>query len=394
MTLKQKIFLKSVVGVLLTILVVYVLFIVASFIAAYASTRDEVTYWANWQREYIAALEKSYRSRTAPKVNEQDFCDFNLSEALSTGVKINELKMLATHNSYKQGTTAATNVFYNYALPVLLGKKYDYTFDTITQQLNYGIRSIEIDLGKVKTDNGFEIRVYHNALTEAGSSMINFELGLKELKMWSDYNPAHLPVFVLVETKKGSFGAYESFDEESLRYVDNLLEEVLGDKLFTPADAIGNNGTFENLRKNNDYPTLKNMLGKFVFLFHETYALDDYVSLDETAITQNMFIALSTENSEYSSPEYMNRCLFLIINYPNVEKEYAMIEQAVKDNFIVRTRLDEYAMINSVRHDKAIESGANILSTDYPPASTDRYGYTASINASGKTILLARRNAL
>ena len=107
-----------------------------------------------------------------------------------------------------------------------------------------------------------------------------------------------------------------------------------------------------------------------------------------------MFIALGTENSEYSSPEYMNRCLFLIINYPNVEKEYAMIEQALKDNFIVRTRLDEYAMINSVRHDKAIESGANILSTDYPPASTDRYGYTASINASGKTILLARRNAL
>ena len=391
MTARQKILLKTVVFTLIAVLGTYFLFICASFIAAYVSTRDEVVFWTEWQQKYVAALEANYKAGTASKVNEQDFCDFDLTKALTSGTKINELRMLATHNSYKQGTTTATNIFYNYALPVLLGKKYDYTFDTITEQFNHGIRSIEIDLGKVKIDDGFEVRVYHNALTEAGSSMINFELGLKEMKMWSDYNPSHLPVFVLVELKGGSISPYVDFDPESIAYVDETISRIMGDSLFTPADAIGKYENFGALRASNGYPALKTMLGKFVFLFHETSRIDDYASLDETFLSQKMFIALKEKQGKLASPEYLDKAMFIILNNPENNRQKPLVEMAVEENFIIRTRLDEYALISDERFAAAMECGAQILSTDYPPATENRYGYTVKICESGKTIILRNK---
>ena len=123
---------------------------------------------------------------------------------------------------------------------------------------------------------------------------------------------------------------------------------------------------------------------------HETSVTDTYVEIDPEMRSQAMFLALTVKREKYRSPEWLDNALYVIINNA-AEKSYGkMIEDALSENFIVRTRLDEFALISDKRFDAAMKSGAQILSTDYPPATEDRYGYTADIGG-GKTVLLRTR---
>ena len=117
MTLKQKNILRGICMTLLCIGAVYFLFIVASFISVLCAMSDETAYWTQWQKEHIAALESSYASGEAPKVDESAFCGFDLEQATADGVSLADLRFLATHNSYKQGTTKQTDILPRRAVP-------------------------------------------------------------------------------------------------------------------------------------------------------------------------------------------------------------------------------------------------------------------------------------
>ena len=370
--------------VLLSLLGVYLLFSLVSFGVVAASIEDELAYWEEWQVRHIAELERSYADGTAPKIDDADFCNFDLQAALDDGMRLNELRYLATHNSYKQAISTETQVFYDYALFGACNGLYDYVFDTVTEQLNNGIRSIEIDLYKHKTADGFDIKILHNCLTEASSSMADFELGLKELRMWSDYNEGHLPVIVLVEPKTSGIGDFGAMDSEAFTYAFSLMETILGDKLYTPADAIGDYSTFAEMRAANDYPAVRDLTGKFVFLLHESKKKDSFTSLDETLLSQKMFYtAYASSLSKGKSGVYADNVLFALANEPS---DSELLEYAVDNNYIVRTRIDLHHIVSEERLTQGIESGTNIMSSDYPPTASGRYDYTAYINESGKTI--------
>lgn len=370
--------------VLLTLFGLYLLFNFVSFGVVAASINGELARWEQWQVRHIAELEQAYADGTAPKVNEAEFCNFDLQDALDGGMRLNELRYLATHNSYKQAISTETQVFYDYALFGACNGLYDYVFDTVTEQLNNGIRSIEIDLYKHRTADGFDIKILHNCLTEATSSMADFELGLKELKMWSDYNEGHLPVIVLVEPKTSGIGDFGAMDGEAYEYAFSLMESVLGDKLYTPADAIGDFGSFAEMRAANGYPAVKDLTGKFVFLLHETRKKKNFTSLDEKLLTQKMFYTASAAAlRKGNSGVYADNVLFALANEPSDDEN---LQFAVENNFIVRTRIDLYHIIDADRLSTAVESGANIMSSDYPPSASGRFDYTARINATGKTV--------
>lgn len=370
--------------VLLTLLGVYLLFNFVSFGVVAASVEDELARWEQWQVRHIAELEKSYLDGTAPKTDEAEFCNFDLQAALDGGMRFNELRYLATHNSYKQAISKETEVFYGYALFGACSGLYDYVFDTVTEQLNNGIRSIEIDLYKHKTSDGFDIKILHNCLTEAATSVADFELGLKELKMWSDYNEGHLPVIVLVEPKTSGIGDFGAMDGEAFEYAFSLMETILGDKLYTPADAIGSYATFAEMRAANDYPAVRDLTGKFIFLLHETSKKENFTSLDETLLTQKMFYTASASALRNgNSGVYADNVLFTLANEPSDEEN---LQFAVENNYMVRTRADKYHDKSAKRLAEAVASGANIMSTDYPPTASGRYDYTARINDAGKTI--------
>lgn len=181
----------------------YFLVALSGFIAATVSAKDAKSVWADWQNEYIALLEQRYAAdENFSKVNDEDFLTrTDMAEVL--GAKLNEIRYIASHNSYKTGLTPETKYFYHGPLAAIMGKQYDYIFDTITEQLNAGIRSIELDANKVKTADGFRIECLHSDMLETNSTMIDFDKGLKEIRMWMDRNENALPIIVLVEPKGG-----------------------------------------------------------------------------------------------------------------------------------------------------------------------------------------------
>lgn len=214
--------------------------------------------------------------------------------------------------------------------------------------------------------------------------MADFALGLKELKMWSDYNEGHLPIIVLVEPKTSGIGKFSAMDEEAFKYAFSLMENILGDKLYTPADAIGDYSTFAEMRAANDYPVVRDLTGKFVFLLHESKKKDSFTSLDETLLSQKMFYtAYASSLSKGKSGVYADNVLFVLANEPAETRD---TDFAVENNFIVRTRIDLYHIVSAKRLSTALASGANIMTSDYPPTASNRYDYTAYINESGKTI--------
>lgn len=370
--------------VLSVLLGLYLLFNLISLGVVAASINDELARWEEWQVRHIAELERAYRDGTAPKINEADFCNFDLQSALDEGMRLNELRYLATHNSYKQSISKETEVFYDYALFGACNGLYDYVFDTVTEQLNNGIRSIEIDLYKHRTADGFDIKILHNCFTEATTSMADFALGLKELKMWSDYNEGHLPIIVLAEPKTSGIGKFAAMDEEAFKYAFSLMENILGDKLYTPSDAIGDYENFAAMRSADDYPKVSDLTGKFVFLLHESKNKDRFTSLDETLLSQKMFYtAYAASLRKGKSGVYADNVLFVLANEPAETRD---TDFAAENNFIVRTRIDLYHIVSAKRLSTALASGANIMSSDYPPTTSNRYDYTAYINESGKTI--------
>ena len=369
----------------LALLLLYALYNLAVLAAAVASTGKEDEIWLAWQRDHIAALAASYESGEAPVLDESSFCNFDLDAALDEGMKLNELRYLATHNSYKQGVSRETGLFYDSAAFGAISGKYDYVFDDLTTQLNNGIRSIEIDFFKNPTEDGFTIRILHNAMFEHASSMLDLELALTEMKMWSDYNPGHLPVIVLVEPKTSGGQGLKPMDTEAHVYAGELLEKVLGDKLYTPEDMLGGYRDFAALRAANGYPEAEDVLGKFIFLHHCTGKDDkEFFAIDPALKKQKMFYITSVpgEKADAAERERMDDVAFLLANNLTDEDLECMAE----GNFIVRTRIDKFHDIDPDHLAWAIASSANIMSTDYPPTPSGRYDYTARINEAGKPI--------
>lgn len=299
------------------LLVLYALYNIAVLAAAAAATVKEDEIWLAWQRDHIAALAASYESGEAPVLDESSFCNFDLDAALDEGMKLNELRYLATHNSYKQGVSRATGLFYDSAAFGAISGKYDYVFDDLTTQFNNGIRSIEIDFFKNPTEDGFTIRILHNAIFERASSMLDLELALTEMKMWSDYNPGHLPVIVLVEPKTSGGQGLKPMDTEAHVYAGELLEKVLGDKLYTPEDMLGGYRDFAALRAANGYPEVRDVLGKFIFLHHRTGKDDwEFFAIDPALKKQKMFYITSVpgKKADAAERERMDDVAFLLAN--------------------------------------------------------------------------------
>lgn len=340
----------------------------AGFISATVSAKDAKEVWKNWQDEYVAYLEQCYKNdANFSRVNEENFLTrTTLSEV--HGAKLNEIRYIASHNSYKTGLTPEIEYFYHGPLAGIMGKKFDYIFDTITEQLNCGIRSIELDANKIKTDDGFKIECLHSDMIDPNSTMINFDKGLKEIRMWMDRNPDALPIIVLVEPKGG-----KKFDLEAFEKFDEMLFSAFEDKLVTPKKLLDTAGVkdFDEFRKNNAYPTVESLKGKIIFLLHEKDSLETYMNRDPDMQKSAMNIALEYTTVLKKGSAYSRFAFTTILNDPTKSKD--RIAQAInRDNFMVRTRLDKYAVVKEHWYKNGIESGANILSTDYTPHVTER----------------------
>lgn len=321
----------------------------------------------------IASLEQAYMSGEIAPVDENGIYDGDLAEALESGIKFNELSFLGTHNSYQKVIIEETKKLYESLSALTFGlysaENLDFESETLTDQLNCGIRSFEIDIETFDRDGEISFTCMHNPYFEMSTSCYDFSLAMKEISMWSDNNPGHLPITLLVEPKSIFIPLedMEFFNIEYAEALDDTLRETLGDKLFTPADMQRDYASFGEMRAADGWCEVKDMLGKVVVLLHDCSATEKYIAIDPAVKTQAMFPVLREGDVDRD-------CASVILcNKP--EKLLKIKEDIINNRKImVRTRADQFNRISEDARKNAFASGANIISTDYPVRTDTGYG--------------------
>ncbi|MCL2023408.1 MAG: Ca2+-dependent phosphoinositide-specific phospholipase C [Oscillospiraceae bacterium] len=337
--------------------------------------------WREWQKSHLAALESEFvvidNAQSLEK--EKLRTGIDIEQAIAEGVRLNQLRGIFTHNSYKQGLTPMSRVLYN--ILTLLGvtekDSYTYSFPPITEQLNSGVMGLELDLYQNKAG---EFMFFHSPVIDMESTGINAQLALREVSLWSRANPSHLPAILLIEAKGTTvapFGLY-GMSGERVEDFDNLVREELGENVLTPAELLRDYSTFAGMGKEKDWPLLEETLGKVLVFLHPGHATQDFLALDETLRTQAMIPAFSHGNRDHE------QAAMVLVNDPvNYGEDSRQIVN--ERGLLVRSRLDVWPNHLPQRYEAGLNSDAQWLSTDYPIGLYEDYsavfpnGFTADI---------------
>ena len=304
--------------------------------------------------------------------------------------RLNELQVVATHNSYKQAMDAAVmrmlqQVDSNQA------RALDYSHPPLGEQLDLGVRGLEIDVlydpeggryrepygMRMQRENGLTpepldtqamdrpgFKVLHVQDIDYRSSCGTFRDCLAELRGWSDGHPGHLPIMVSINAKEGGvdrpgFTAALAFDEAAFSALDRELEEVLGDRLIRPDEIRDTFATLRTAVLAGNWPTIAAARGQFLFV------LDG--GADQTEVYTKNHPSLGGRAMFVATEPSADEAAILFMNDP-VGNE-ATIRELVERGFMVRTRADanttEARANDYGRLEAALASGAHFISTDY-----------------------------
>lgn len=356
---------------------------IVTFVSVFPASEARLSEEITEQVQRIAELEQAYANGEIAPVDEASFFDGDLKAELDSGIKFNEICFLATHNSYQSESTETTKKLYRNLSDLTFGlvaaNKVDFVSETLTDQLNCGIRSLEIDIEVFDREGDVSFTCMHSPNIEMTTTCYDFELAMKEIAMWSDNNPNHLPVTVIIEPKE-SFLPLEDMKKFGIDYADEFdaaLRETLGEKLFTPADMLRDYASFGEMRKADDWCKVSDMLGKVVILLHECGTTEKYIQLDPSIKSQAMFPMLRYKDIERDCTS------FILANDPDELLEYE--ELAVENRIIMRTRTDNFTKVTQKRLELAMASPAHIISTDFPPR-TDNTPDSYVVSFNGKTV--------
>jgi hypothetical protein len=370
---------KTFLFLFLTVVVIYLFLALAALISGilqYRRNKDEQEKRLTWLREDYY---QSYESG-----GEQRFTSFDLSHA--DQIRLNEVSFLATHNSYQPCAGWAYRMLIKAVSMIpgvsVDGRLADFEMDGLTEQLEYGIRSMELDVEAFEKDGILSFFVTH-FLLDNRSTCQDLAKALEELKLWSDHNPGHLPLIILIEPKDIRFpvGKCKTFDVNCALELDNVIREVMGERLMTPDEVLGTYDSFSSMRENDSWPLLEDCLGRVLFVLHPCEVTDAYIGLDRTIRTQVMFPCLRHNGirEEYAS--------FILDNNPASAADHFK-EDYEKLRLMVRTRADDYPDFSDARYASADQCGAQIITTDFPPRDVRRDDHTYSFG--GYTV--KRRN--
>lgn len=341
-----------------------------------------------------------------------------------TDPKINEIQVIGTHNSYAIPADAramalmAPKLAAMYAamtrqLPedrrAALAEEHpagisdpalslDYVQMPLEAQLRMGVRSIELDLhpdpagglyadplpyrqlreqgardlAPIDTDALSQpgMKVLHVADLDFRSQCPRLRDCLSLMRRWSDGNPDHSPVFVLLEPKSSALGrvipgavTVPPFDAAAFEEVDAAIRDILGpQRIFTPDELRGDHATLEQAALAKAWPRLSQMRGKFLFLY-----LVPGLNLETFAPYMQDRPSLQGRAAFVQGLPGMPHTAFILVD--NALTRPDRIPQLVRAGYMVRSRADidtdEARRNDSDRRDRTLASGAQVISTDY-----------------------------
>lgn len=367
-----KSFLKIFLSVFLSLAAILLVLFVSSCIAGFTQIKNNIEY----QNNHLEYLKNEYYTDSYIPCDEQKLADFDIDKALSEGVKINEIAVMGTHNSYQLLGTAPKRALMKVLQIMSFGaveNKAVFEMDTFTEQLEQGVRNLEIDIETVDDEGDISFIVTHSPIIDNVTSAYNFAKGLEEIAMWSDNNPGHLPIYLLIEPKGDvlSINNMKNFSAEYAMEFDKVLRQVLGDRLLTPGQAMGEYESLEEMRNSDSWPTLAQAAGKIIVLMHPCDVTQEYIDIDTSIRTQAMFPMLRFGDIDKSYAS------FILDNDPASATENNK-KTVDENNLMVRTRADDYPDFSSERYSSAKNCGSHIITTDYPPRSVreEEHSYT------------------
>ncbi|KPH11911.1 phosphatidylinositol-specific phospholipase C1-like protein [Chryseobacterium sp. ERMR1:04] len=316
-------------------------------------------------------------------------------------LKINEIQVIGSHNSYKKAILPEVYSYLSKKDSMNFLPRIQYEHIPIPQQLDLGLRNLEIDVyadskgGKyahpkildlVKTTQPFDpegkmkkpgYKMIHITDIDYQTWYYTLEDCLKDLKKWSDAHPDHDPVFITLEPKDGepnTFGTEpEHYTSQLFDDLDNELKKYLGkNKIITPDEIRGSYNTLNEAVLKKNWPKVKDAKGKFFFVLDNNSENRDLYMKDHPSLKGRMVFTNSTPGTPESA--------VLFRNDPSPE-----INALVKQGYIIRTRADADTMEarkeDYSRFEKAKESGAQVITTDYYlPSKLFKSNYTISFD--------------
>src|SRR5580700_5848018 len=327
-------------------------------------------------------------------------------------LKLNQIQLIGTHNSYHAGIPPSESHLWKIkALSAWEGL--DYKHEPLTQQLDSGIRQIELDIfadsqgGRYAHPAGLEMvaaahlppdppfdpeglmlqpgfKVMHVQDLDYRSVCQPFTACLEEVRAWSHKHPDHIPIFILVETKQESthgpmhLTEAEPFTAATFDQLDAKIRSVFPpEEMITPDDVRGPYKTLNEAVLAGNWPTLESARGKVIFLMDQRPVGPVYLEEHPSLRGRVLFT-----NAVPGEPD----AAFTELNDGPADK----IEKLVQEGYLVRTRTDDStheARINDTRRrDAMMASGAQILSTDYPASEPARWEGHYSVALPGDVV--------
>lgn len=306
-------------------------------------------------------------------------------------LRMNDLQAVGSHNSYKLAIPApelARIRAYNERSAITL----DYSHLPLTEQLELGMRQIELDIvydpeggrfadpllpRETAGEPGAEVydathmktpgfKVLHSQDIDVRSNCMTWVLCLTEIRNWSQANPEHAPILIMLNAKEGG-SAYPGvepaldFSETAYTALDAETLSVFGwHEIITPDLVRGNHNTLREAVLANNWPSLDEARGKVFFALDERPDKVRTYARGKTSLQGlPMFINSIDASADHAA--------YFTINNP--QQDFGRIQAAVAQGFIVRTRADANTMEarqgSTERREAAFASGAQYISTDY-----------------------------
>lgn len=305
------------------------------------------------------------------------------------------MQVVGTHNSYKMAIAPAEMKLLR-AMSPKTADSLDYSHPALTGQLEAGARQLELDLVRdpqggrwarplgLKMAGGGDydpspmaapgLKVMHVPDIDYRSVCPTFRACLEEVRAWSDRNPDHLPLLIMMNLKDEQISVPGAtpllpFDAAGMEEVDSEIRAVFGDgRLITPDSVRGKRPTLAAAVRAGGWPTLGAARGRVFFAIDEGAEKVALYSQGRSSLEgRAAFVNTDRLDAPYAA--------YVTLNDPG--NDAARIAEARRQGMIVRTRADadteEARTGDRSRRETAFASGANYVSTDYM-APDERFG--------------------
>jgi hypothetical protein len=353
---------------------------------------------------------------------------FMMSPIIATGVKINDIQMLSSHNSYKKNISPVIWCLSNKLALQTFARELHYEHRPLPQEADLGVRHFELDIHYDPGDRMLEFKflrmaqhllhrpknatyldVYdgpsrgnttlieqkwkkpsfktmHDPNVDFLSTCSLFTECLQQLKDWSDAHPRHLPITIQLELV-AEFGAEVTFVNKDILKILNFMEPIPATtsmlefleqeitsvipqpKLFVPDDLRGGYRTLREAVAANAWPDIETMRGRFIMVLSPSRAQAELYLRDHPSLRgRKMFLTTGGMGADHAA--------FIKIDESEGREDY--LRSLVANHYMVRTRADEagkQAFENNVtRRESALASASHFVSTDYPAPDPVRTG--------------------